>query len=59
MDKRTDFMKYVTEFERTDYKGNKHTTYRYERGKVVAQSGSIKRLKEMIDNHKPPTEGTF
>ena len=59
MDEGDDLMKHVTEFERTDYKGNKHINYRYEKGKVIAQSDSVSKLLEMVRDYKPPTEGTF
>ena len=41
------------------YKGTERTIYRANVGKATIEAGSLERLKELVDNHKDITQGTF
>lgn len=41
------------------YKGTERTIYRANVGEATIEAGSLERLKELVDNHKDITQGTF
>lgn len=41
------------------YKGAERTIYRADVGKSTKEAGSLERLRELVDNHKDITQGTF
>lgn len=41
------------------YKGEERTIYRADVGNSTIHAGSLERLKELVDNHRDITQGTF
>jgi len=41
------------------YKGTERIIYRANVGEATIEAGSLERLRELVDNHKDITQGTF
>lgn len=50
-------MEYTT--YQQEFRGGTRTIYRTVVGKSTIEAGSIERLKELVDDHVEPIEGTF